>query len=381
MNRFARVALSRIRALAGPLLAGCGSFDPSSFDPTAIFDSEIFNTKKKLPGERKAVFPEGTPGVPQGVPPELVKGYQDRPRRARKRSRHAAAGSRPRPKPKPEPKPQGRGQAEAEESPPTAGRAAVRSHRNRRSRGPAQPQAAVPGPHGLIRRAAADGPPPAAPGPDRRSRGRGVALARSTARRADCAHRSRRACAACTRTAAVMSFTVAIVGRPNVGKSTLFNRLVGRRLALVDDRPGVTRDRREGRAQLGDLAFTRRSTPPGLDEAAPESLSGRMQAQTEAAIAGADAMLFVIDARAGPLPADRAFADLVRRSGKPAILVANKSEGRAAQARPARSLRARPRRAGRDLGRARRGPGRSLRRAARGAAGATVPRARDGAGR
>jgi GTP-binding protein len=128
-----------------------------------------------------------------------------------------------------------------------------------------------------------------------------------------------------------MSFTVAIVGRPNVGKSTLFNRLVGKRLALVDDLPGVTRDRREGRARLGDLAFNVIDTA-GLAEAAPESLAGRMQEQTEAAIASADAVLFVVDARTGTTPTDRAFADLVRRSGKPAILVANKSEGRSAQA-------------------------------------------------
>jgi GTP-binding protein len=128
-----------------------------------------------------------------------------------------------------------------------------------------------------------------------------------------------------------MSFTVAIVGRPNVGKSTLFNRLVGKRLALVDDLPGVTRDRREGQARLGDLVFRIIDTA-GLDEAAPDSLGARMRVQTEAAIAAADAVFFVIDARAGSTPIDRAFADLVRRSGKPAILVANKSEGRAGRA-------------------------------------------------
>jgi GTP-binding protein len=128
-----------------------------------------------------------------------------------------------------------------------------------------------------------------------------------------------------------MSFTVAIVGRPNVGKSTLFNRLVGKRLALVDDLPGVTRDRREGRARLGDLEFKAIDTA-GLEAAAPESLVGRMQAQTEAAIAAADAVLFMVDARAGVLPIDREFANLIRRSGKPAILIANKSEGRAGEA-------------------------------------------------
>ena len=123
-----------------------------------------------------------------------------------------------------------------------------------------------------------------------------------------------------------MSFRLAIIGRPNVGKSTLFNRLVGRRLALVDDEPGVTRDRREGEARLGDLVFTAIDTA-GLEEAAPTSLSGRMLAQTKLAMEQADAILFLIDARAGLTPGDRAFADLVRRSGKPAILIANKNEG------------------------------------------------------
>ena len=128
-----------------------------------------------------------------------------------------------------------------------------------------------------------------------------------------------------------MSFTVAIVGRPNVGKSTLFNRLVGKHLALVDNTPGVTRDRREGQALLGDLEFQVFDTA-GLDEAPPDTLSERMRQQTEVAMAAADVVLFLIDARAGPLPADHSFADLVRRSAKRAILVANKSESRAAEA-------------------------------------------------
>jgi GTP-binding protein len=122
-------------------------------------------------------------------------------------------------------------------------------------------------------------------------------------------------------------FTIAIIGRPNVGKSTLFNRLVGKKLALVDDQPGVTRDRREGEAKLGDLRFTVIDTA-GLEEGDAASLSGRTRAQTEAAIVSADAIFFVIDARAGVTPDDRAFAALVRRAGKPLILLANKAEGR-----------------------------------------------------
>src|SRR5262245_18972200 len=127
-----------------------------------------------------------------------------------------------------------------------------------------------------------------------------------------------------------MSFTVAIVGRPNVGKSTIFNRLVGRRLALVDDTPGVTRDRRYGDAKLGDLSFTVIDTA-GLDEAPPDSLTARMRGQTELAIAEADLSLFIIDARAGVTPTDKVFADLIRRTGRPVVLVANKVESRAGE--------------------------------------------------
>ncbi|MEM9477276.1 MAG: ribosome biogenesis GTPase Der [Pseudomonadota bacterium] len=128
-----------------------------------------------------------------------------------------------------------------------------------------------------------------------------------------------------------MSFTLAIVGRPNVGKSTLFNRLVGKRLALVDDQPGVTRDLREGAARLGDLRFTVIDTA-GLEEATDESLQGRMRRLTERAVEMADICLFMIDARAGVLPADEVFADILRKKNAHVILAANKGEGSAADA-------------------------------------------------
>ena len=124
-----------------------------------------------------------------------------------------------------------------------------------------------------------------------------------------------------------MSFTVAIVGRPNVGKSTLFNRLVGKKLALVDDTPGVTRDRRPGDAKLIDLRFTIIDTA-GLEEVGPDTLEGRMRAQTEIAIGEADLTLFVVDAKSGLTPLDKTFGELLRRSGKPVVLVANKSEAK-----------------------------------------------------
>ena len=127
-----------------------------------------------------------------------------------------------------------------------------------------------------------------------------------------------------------MSFTLAIVGRPNVGKSTLFNRLVGKRLALVDDQPGVTRDLREGEARLGNLRFTVIDTA-GLEDANDDSLQGRMRRLTERAVDMADICLFMMDARAGVVGTDQIFADILRKRAEHVILVANKAEGKAGE--------------------------------------------------
>ncbi|MDA0676313.1 MAG: 50S ribosome-binding GTPase, partial [Proteobacteria bacterium] len=128
-----------------------------------------------------------------------------------------------------------------------------------------------------------------------------------------------------------MTAVVAIVGRPNVGKSTLFNRLAGRRIALVHDAPGVTRDRREAEGSLSDLSFRLVDTA-GLEDASAGTLSQRMSEQTLRAVAEADITLLLIDARAGVTPDDRFFADRLRRIAKSVVLVANKCEGGAGEA-------------------------------------------------
>ena len=128
-----------------------------------------------------------------------------------------------------------------------------------------------------------------------------------------------------------MAFTIAIVGRPNVGKSTLFNRLVGKKLALVDDQPGVTRDRRFGPGHLGDLDFTVVDTA-GLEDVFDGSLAARMREQTEEAIRQADVALLLFDARAGVTPLDQHFAKRLRKTKTPILLVANKCESKAAEA-------------------------------------------------
>src|SRR3954451_17935943 len=128
-----------------------------------------------------------------------------------------------------------------------------------------------------------------------------------------------------------MPLRVAIVGRPNVGKSTLFNRLAGRALAIVDDRPGVTRDRRFGTGRLGGLDLELIDTA-GFEDIDDESLAARMQTQTERALEDADLALFVLDAREGVTPLDRTLSETLRRVDNPLVLVANKSEGRAGEA-------------------------------------------------
>ena len=128
-----------------------------------------------------------------------------------------------------------------------------------------------------------------------------------------------------------MKPTVIIIGRPNVGKSTLFNRLIGKKLALVDDQPGVTRDRRMGDAEIAGLQFTVVYTA-GWEDEDPDSLPGRMRAQTEVSLEGADAALFVIDARAGLTPLDEEIGRWLRQQDVPVVLVANKAEGRAGEA-------------------------------------------------
>jgi GTP-binding protein len=143
---------------------------------------------------------------------------------------------------------------------------------------------------------------------------------------------------------------VIIIGRPNVGKSTLFNRLVGKKLALVDDQPGVTRDRRFGEAELIGLNFTVVDTA-GWEDEDPASLPGRMRVQTEASLAGTDVALFVVDGRAGITPLDEEIARWLRTASVPVVLVVNKAEGRAAES-------------GCALGGAWRGHGRSVRSAA-----------------
>ena len=129
-----------------------------------------------------------------------------------------------------------------------------------------------------------------------------------------------------------MSFTLAIVGRPNVGKSTLFNRLVGKKLALVDDQPGVTRDLREGEARLADLRFVVLDSA-GLELVEDDSLQGRMRRLTERAVEEADICLFVIDGRVGVTPADEIFAEILRKKNAHVILAVSKAEGKAGDAR------------------------------------------------
>ena len=145
-----------------------------------------------------------------------------------------------------------------------------------------------------------------------------------------------------------MTITYAIVGRPNVGKSTLFNRLIGRQHAIVDDQPGVTRDRREGDGTLATLRFRVIDTA-GLEEASDGSLEDRMRRQTELAIRDADITMLVVDAKAGVTPVDSFFAGEIRKSGAKVVLLANKCEGKAGAAGSGRGLASWAWRAGADL--------------------------------
>ena len=348
MRRLQRLIAATVshRALhrAGGLLRRHGQFRSDRL-------LDFLDTKKKLPGERKPVFPDGVPGLEQGVPKDLYKGSRqqqidEQKRSGRGRRRAAAAGAEAeeaaKSKGKQAPRP-------ARRQRPACGRGRSRCRargRRRHRRGPPAP------PPKKIVRKRTTAPPPDQPA----AQSAAPAHIHATIRRAvpgadaerhvhalisidvDAGSPPAPVIAAATllirltrpskrASGLFMSFTIAIIGRPNVGKSTLFNRLVGQKLALVDDEPGVTRDRREGEARLGDLEFTVIDTA-GLDEGAKGSLTARMQEQTETAIALADALMFVIDARAGLTPNDRAFADFARRANKPVVLVANKSEGR-----------------------------------------------------